>query len=73
MKTERMKEKAKMMFKILNNNGPPSFTDLFTYNKYETNAYNLRDVPVCLSTPFQRTITYKPKAKKVVHCQKSKV
>ena len=49
---ERKKAKAKMMFKILNNMGARSLTDLFSY-KSEKTEYHLRDISksLCLSKP----------------------
>ena len=40
---ERKKAKSKMMFKILNNVGPRSLTDLFSY-KSEKTEYHLQDI-----------------------------
>ncbi len=43
LKTERKKAKAKMMYKLLNNMGPQSLTNLLTY-KGEMTSYNLRNI-----------------------------
>ena len=51
---ERKKAKAKMMFKILNNMGPRSLTDLFSY-KSEKTDYHLRDISKSLCLPKPRT------------------
>ena len=45
LKVERRKAKAKMMYKLLNNMGPQSLTNLFTY-KSEMTSYNLRNVSI---------------------------
>ena len=42
-KTERIKAKSKLMFKLLNKMGPKSLTDLFTFKSEMTN-YKLRNV-----------------------------
>lgn len=44
VEAQRKKNKAKLMFKVLNNLGPQSLTDLFT-NKRDITNYNLREVP----------------------------
>ena len=51
LKVERKKPKAKMMYKLLNNMGPQSLANLFTY-KGET-SYNLRNISgtLCLAQP----------------------
>ena len=54
LKTERKKAKAKMMYKLLNNMGPESLTNLFTYKSEMTN-YNLRNISSSLSLPKPRT------------------
>ena len=41
LEAERKKAKAKMMYKLLNNMGPQSLTNLFTY-KNEVTSYNLK-------------------------------
>ena len=51
---ERKKAKAKMMFKISNNMGPRSLTDLFLY-KSEKTEYHLRDISKSLCLPKPRT------------------
>ena len=51
---ERKKAKAKMMFKILNNMGPRSLTDLFSY-KSEKTEYHLRDISKSLCLPKPQT------------------
>ena len=43
LKIERKKAKAKIVFRVLNNIGPKSLTNLFTY-KGDTTSYNLRDI-----------------------------
>ena len=43
LEAERKKAKAKMMYKLLNNMGPQSLTNLFTY-KDEVTSYNLRNI-----------------------------
>lgn len=52
LKIDRKKTKAKMMYKLLNNLGPTSLTNLFTYKSEITN-YNLRDISsgLCLLKP----------------------
>ena len=52
LKVERKKAKAKMMYKLLNNMGPQSLINLFTY-KGETTSYNLRNISgtLCLAQP----------------------
>ena len=54
LKVERKKVKAKMMYKLLNNMGPQSLTNLFTY-KGETTSYNLRNISGTLCLPQPRT------------------
>ncbi len=54
LKTERKKAKAKMMYKLLNNMGPQSLTNLFTY-KGEMTSYNLRNISSTLCLPQPRT------------------
>jgi hypothetical protein len=53
LKVERRKAKAKMMYKLLNNMGPQSLTNLFTY-KGEMTSYNLRNISSTLCLPAQR-------------------
>ena len=53
LKVERKKAKAKMMYKLLNNMGPQSLTNVFTY-KGET-SYNLRNISGILCLPQPRT------------------
>ena len=50
LKTERIKAKSKLMFKLLNKMGPKSLTDLFTFKSEMTN-YKLRDVESTLYLP----------------------
>ena len=52
LKTERIKAKSKLMFKLLNKMGPKSLIDLFTFKSEMTN-YKLRYVEntLCLSQP----------------------
>lgn len=54
LKIERKKAKAKMMYKLLNNMGPQSLANLFTYKGDMTN-YNLRNIPSSLCLPQPRT------------------
>ena len=54
LKVERKKAKAKMMYKLLNNMGPHTLTNLFTY-KGETTSYNLRTISGTLCLPQPRT------------------
>ena len=54
LRVERKKAKAKMMYKLLNNMGPQSLTNLFTY-KSEMTSYNLRNVSSTLCLPQPRT------------------
>ena len=54
LKTERKKVKSKMMYKLLNNMGPESLTNLFTYKREMTN-YNLRNISSSLSLSKPRT------------------
>ena len=58
LKVERKKAKAKMMYKLLNNMGPQSLTNLFTY-KSEMTSYNLRNVSSTLCLPQPRTNSLK--------------
>ena len=52
LKTERIKAKSKLMFKLLNKMGPKSLIDLFTFDSEMTN-YKRRYVEssLCLSQP----------------------
>ena len=50
----REKAKAKMMYKLLNNMGPQSLTNLFTY-KDEVTSYNLRNISSSLCLPHPHT------------------
>ena len=50
LKADRKKTKAKMMYKLLNNMGPNSLTNLFSYKSELTN-YNLRDISSGLHLP----------------------
>ena len=54
LKAERKITKAKMMYKLLNNIGPQSLTNLFTY-KGEMTTYNLRNISSSLCLPKPRT------------------
>ena len=54
LEVERKKAKAKMMYKLLNNMGPVSLTNLFTYKGNMTN-YNLRNISSTLCLPQPRT------------------
>ena len=54
LRVERKKAKAKMMYKLLNNMGPQTLTNLFTY-KSEMTSYNLRNVSSTLCLPQPRT------------------
>ena len=54
LKADRKKTKAKMMYKLLNNVGPNSFTNLFSYKSELTN-YNLQDISSGLQLPKPRT------------------
>ena len=47
-----------MMYKLLNNMGPQSLTNLFTY-KSEMTSYNLRNVSSTLCLPQPRTNSLK--------------
>ena len=59
LKTEGIKAKSKLMFKLLNKMGPKSlYTDLFTF-KYEMTNYKLRDVESTLCLPQPRTNSLK--------------
>ena len=49
LEAQRKKNKAKLMFKVLNNLGPQSLTDLF-FNKRDITNYNLREVSSSDST-----------------------
>ena len=57
LKIERKKAKAKIVFKVLNNIGPKSLTNLFTY-KGDTTSYNLRDISssVCIPQPHTNSL-----------------
>jgi hypothetical protein len=50
LKTERIKAKSKLMFKLLNKMGPKSLTDLFTFKSEMTN-YKLVESTLCLPQP----------------------
>ena len=50
LEAERKKAKAKMMYKLLNNMGSQSLTNLFTY-KDEATSYNLRNISTSLCLP----------------------
>ena len=54
LEAQRKKNKAKLMFKVLNNLEPQSLTDLFT-NKRDITNYNLREVSYSLQLPQPRT------------------
>ena len=54
VKADMKKTKAKMMYKLLNNMGPTSLTNLFTYKNEITNC-NLRDISSSLCLPKPRT------------------
>ena len=58
LKTERIKAKSKLMFKLLNKMGPKLLTDLFTF-KSEVPNYKLRDVESTLCLPQPRTNSLK--------------
>ena len=58
LKTERIKAKSKLMFKLLNKMGPKSLTDLFTFKSEVTN-YKLRVVESTLCLPQPRTNSMK--------------
>ena len=55
LEVERKKAKAKMMYKLLDNMGPESLTNLFTYKDNMTN-YNLRNISNSLCLPQPRII-----------------
>ena len=50
LKTERIKAKSKLMFRLFNKMGPKSLTDLFTF-KSEMTTYKLRDIESTLCLP----------------------
>ena len=54
LEAERKKAKAKMMYKLLNNMGPQSLTNLFTY-KDEVTSYNLQNISSSLCLPHPNT------------------
>ena len=54
LKTDMKKTTTKMMYKLLNNMGPTSLTNLFTYKNEITN-YNLWDISSSLCLPKPRT------------------
>ena len=54
LEVERKKAKAKMMYKLLNNMGPQSLTNLFTY-KDELTSYNLQNISSSLCLPHPHT------------------
>ena len=54
LKVERKKAKAKMMYKLLNDMGPQSLTNLFTY-KGEMTSYNLQNISGTLCLPQSHT------------------
>ena len=54
LEIERKRAKAKMMYKLLNNMGPQSLTNLFTY-KDEVTSYNLRNISSSLCLPHLHT------------------
>ena len=53
LEEQRKKAKAKLMFQVLNNQGPKRLTNLFTSKSIETTRYNLREISsnVCIPTP----------------------
>jgi hypothetical protein len=55
LKVERKKAMVKMMYKLLNNLGPQSLTNLFTY-KGDVTSYNLRNVSSALCLPPPRIL-----------------
>ena len=54
LQMERKKDKAKIMYKLLNKMGPKSLTNLFSYKSEKTN-YHLRDISSGLCLPKPRT------------------
>ena len=54
LEAERKKAKGKMMYKLLNNMGPQSLANLFTY-KDEVTGYNLRNISSSLCLPHPHT------------------
>ena len=58
LRIQRRKSKAKLMFKLLNNMGPTSLTDLFTF-KSESTDYELRGIKRTLCLPQPRTNSMK--------------
>ena len=56
---QRQKAKAKLMFKVLNNQGPKSLTNLFTSKSTETPKYNLRGISSNVCIPKPRTNSLK--------------
>ena len=58
LEVERKKAKAKMIYKLLNNMGPQSLTNLFTYKGDMTN-YNLRNISNTLCLPQPHTNYFK--------------
>lgn len=44
-KNRKENNKAKMRYKLFNNMGPPSLTNLYSRKKEETTNYNLRKIP----------------------------
>jgi hypothetical protein len=49
LETERKKAETKMMYKLLNNMGPKSLTDRFSYKNCEKIIYKLWDISSGLS------------------------
>ena len=58
LRIQRRKSKAKLMFKLLNNMGPTSLTDLFTF-KSESTDYELCGIKRTLCLPQPRTNSIK--------------
>ena len=58
LEAERKKAKAELMFKLLNEMGPKSLSNLFNY-KNEITDYELRDVSNSLCLPQPRTNSMK--------------
>ena len=55
LEDQRKSAKAKLMFKILNNQGPKSLANLFTPKSTETPKYNLRGISSKVCIPKPRT------------------
>ena len=59
LEEQRKKAKAKLMFKVLNDQGPKSLSKIFTPKNVETPKYNLRGISSAVCLPKPRTDSLK--------------